>query len=101
MLHSIKFLTTDQVIIMILTLLSVVILRQLHHQIYGILSDHPVVIVVTGNDCFRKEVDIIHRQEWRELFENGTKIMLYSDITKRNIKQVGGTFGLDRMVFQS
>ena len=33
-------------------------------------------------------------------FGNDTKVLLSSDITKRNIKRVGNTFELDRMVFQ-
>ena len=91
----------EQVILMILTLLLVVVLRHIHHQIYNIISAHPVVIVVTVNGCFQKEGHIIHRQEWRGTFGNGTKVMLSSDSTERNINLVDDTIELDSMVFQS
>ena len=100
-LQSIKFLPTDQLIIMIRTILSVVILIQLHHHIYDIILAHLVVISISGNDCFQKEGDIIYRWEWMGSFGNGTKVLLSSNITKWNIKEVGDTFELGRMVFQS
>ena len=91
----------EQVIITILKRFLVVVLRHLRHQIYYILLAHPIVNVVTVKYCFRKEGDIIHIQKWSRLSVKGTKVLLSSDITKRNIKQVSDNFKLDRMVFQS